>query len=223
MKRLAILISLLTACMGATAQTDSVYAWNKWCSRRDTLLLFNGGNNMIHIYCRGMKPADFKLKSLDQSLRIGAPEIKGDTMSVLAMPYPGKTRNMRLAVLNAKTSKPIKTLSFVSDSIPAPVARAGIIQYGEALKKDILSQYALRVVFPKSLYSYPYAIQQYGFRAQTPKGSTSLLVNGSILSKEVLTAINDAPVGTVVTFTAIKATCPECTMRTLEDVKLKIK
>lgn len=223
MKRLVVLMALVASCFNALAQADVVQVWNKWCARKDSMLLFNAGNNVIQIYSPTLKPADIKIKSLDKALRIGLPEIKGDTLSVMAMPFPDKGKNMRLAIQYKKNSKEIRTVSFVSDSIPQLVAKVGSIQAPEALKKDILMQTTLKVFFPKSLYSYPYGIRQYTFKVATPTGSATIPVKGFFLTKEVLQEINNAPVGTIVTFTDIKATCPDCATRTLPDIKLKIR
>ena len=226
MKKLTFFIVLLMVFSTVEAQTDSVYIWNKWCARKDTLLLFTAANNTIQVYCRGMKPDDIKLKSLDNSLRISKPEIKGDTMSVLAMPYPdkkGKNNNMRLAVLYKKNSKVIKTVNFSSDNVPALMAHVGKLQGNEALRKDILAQSTLSASFPNSLYSYPYRIKQFVFKITTPNSTATFHVNGIFLTKEIMQEIKDAPAGTIATFTEIKATCPECAVRTLDDIKLKIK
>lgn len=220
--KLAILL-LFSTYFNTNAQTDSIYIWNKWCARKDTLLLFNSGNNMIKVYCQGMKPADFKLKSLDNSLRIGAPDISRDTMSVLAMPYPEKAKQMRLAILDSKTSRVIKTVEFTATDIPEPIARIGSIETSEAYKKTILMQASIRPEFPKSLYSYPYRIKQYSFKLETPKGSANYTVNGFFLTTNILKEINEAPEGTMLEFYNIIATCPECSSRPLNDVKLKIK
>lgn len=215
---------LLLVGLSAHAQTDSIYVWNKWCARKDTLLLFNSGNNTIRVYCKSMKATEYKLKSLDvKALRIGDPEIVNDTMSVLAMPYPAKGKQMRLAILNAKTSKVIKTLNFVSDSIPQPVARIGNIEGKESFRKNILNQTKLRVVFPNSLYSYPYTISSYTFKDSTAKGPVALNVKTFFLTNAVLKEINEVPENTEVTFTNIKAVCPECATRTLPDLKIKVK
>ncbi len=220
--QLLLLFSILTG-LHASAQVDSIYVWNKWCARKDTLLLFYSGNNTIQIYCRGTKPAGFKLKSLDKGLRIGPPEIEGDTLSVLAMPYPGKDKQMRLAILNSKTSKLIKTLYFTADTIPRPEARVGSIMNTESYKKTILSQTKLRAIFPNSLYSYPYTIKQYTLNTKTPQGIVNIPVNSFFLTTPVLRGISETPDGSVLEFTNIKATCPECAIRTLDDLKLKIK
>jgi hypothetical protein len=223
MRYIPVVIILFLFALQTQAQTDSFYVWNKWCARKDTLLLFNGGNNTISVYSNKLKPSEYKLKSLDRSLRIGSAEIHGDTMSVLAMPYPVKNKQMRLAILNARTLKVIKTVNFTSDSLPKPKASIGKIQLGESYKKTILTQTKLRVYFPNSLYSYPYTIKQYTFRCSTPKGNANIVVNSFFLNTLVLKEISEAPEGTVLEFTNIKALCPECAMRTLDDVHVKIK
>jgi len=214
---------LVIGWQNADAQADSVWAWNKWCSRKDTLLLFNTGDNMIQIYCPGIKATELRVKSLDNSLRIADPQVVGDTLSVIAMPFPAKGKRMRLEVLNKKTSREIKTVSFNSDDIPALVARVGNIQGAEASRKEILMQTVLKIGFPKSLYSYPYTIKEYTFKISSSKGAATIHVNGIFLTKDVLQQIRDAAEGTVMEFTDIKVTCPECATRTLDPLKLKIK
>lgn len=224
MKSFYFLVVFLLAAACAQAQADSFYVWNKWCARKDTLLLFNSGNNTIRVYCKSMKPTEYKLKSLDiKALRIGTPQIAGDTMSVLAMPYPAKGKQMRLAILNAKTGRIIKTLYFVSDSIPQPIARIGNIENKESFRKTILAQTKLRVLFPNSLYSYPYTIVSYTFKDSTAKGPVALNVKTFFLTNAVLKEINEVPENTEVTFTNIKAVCPECASRILPDLKIKVK
>ncbi len=223
MNRLVIFITLLLVGLSAYAQTDSFYVFNKWCSRKDTLLLFTAANNIIQVYSKGMKPGQYKLKSLDKTLRIGTPEIRNDTVSVMAMPYPAKGKKMRLAILNSKTSKVIKTLEFVSDSVPKPTALLGNIKSGEAPKKKVLEQTVLKVVFPNSLYDYPYHIRSYTFKVQSAKGSATVIVNGIWMTNNVIQEIGEAPEGTTIEFTNIQVTCPECVTRTLEDLKIKLK
>ncbi|GAA4468745.1 hypothetical protein GCM10023093_26950 [Nemorincola caseinilytica] len=211
-------------CAAAHAQTDSFYVWNKWCARRDTLLLFRSGNNAIQVYNKRMKPTEYKLKSLDKTLRIGDPEIVGDTMTVLAMPYLGKEKHMRLAILNARTSKVIKTLYFESDSIPRPVARIGTMNdVKEAAKSTIVRQTKLRVVFPNSLYSYPYTVSSYTFKDSTAKGPVNYNVKTFFLTNAVVKAISEAPDNSEIIFTDIKAICPECATRILPELRIKVK
>ncbi|MES2703151.1 MAG: GldM family protein [Bacteroidota bacterium] len=222
MKRPVLFLAAVCLGLSAAAQ-DGIHAWNKWCSSKDTMLLFTTANNEIHLYGANFKPADVTLKSLDKTLRIGTPEIKGDTMTVLAMPYPQAGKPMRLAVVDNKTRKTIKTINCYSDNLPMLEARIGTLAGPEATKKDILSQMTLKASFPKSLYSYPYKIKQYTFKITTPKGATILTVNSAFLSKEVLAEINNAPAGTELLFTNIKATCPECATRDVADIKMKVR
>src|SRR5437899_528197 len=118
MKRLFFIIMILAGYVSAYAQADSVRVWNKWCTRRDTMLLFTTANNLIQIYSPMLKPAEINLKSLDNTLRLGEPEISGDTLSVMAMPYPAKGKKMRLAIMNKKSGKIIKTINFDCDNVP---------------------------------------------------------------------------------------------------------
>ena len=223
MSRFILFLALCVSSLCVHAQTDSIYIWNKWCAGKDTLLLFNAENNLIQVFSKSLKPSDITLKPLDKTLRIGKPEIKGDTTSVLAMPYHPQGKPMRLAILNRKTRKVIKTVSFLSDDVPAPVARLGKIQTTEALRKDILAQQALKVIFPKSLYNYPYVVKQYTFSIHHAKGGATIPVIGYYLAKGMLDEIKNAPAGTEIQFTGIKATCSQCITRDLPDLKIKIK
>ena len=223
MRTLAFLILLCPLWQVSQAQTDSVRVWNKWCSSKDTMILFDGANNMIQVYSPSLKPAQITLKAADNTLRIGKPEIKGDTISVLAMPHPSHNKPMKLLVQNAKTKKVLKTVTFYSEEVPDPVARVGTIQASEALQKDILKQTTLKVVFPKSWYNYPYTVKQYIFKIHHEKGGATIPVNGAFLTKEILAQIKDAPAGTIMEFTDIKASCPECVTKSLGDVRLKMK
>lgn len=223
MRQVFIFIALLLSGYATYAQDDSFYVCNKWCAKKDTLLLFNSANNVIQVYCKSMKPSQYKLKSVDKTLRIGAPEIKNDTMSVMAMPYPAKGKKMRLAILNSKTLRPIKTLEFVSDSVPTPIAQLGNLRGNELPKKNVLEQNVLKIIFPNSLYSYPYRIRSYTFKVQTPKGGATEIVNGIWINNDIIKEIGNTPEGTTIEFTNIQATCPECVVRTLPDLKIKLK
>jgi hypothetical protein len=144
-------------------------------------------------------------------------------MSVLAMPYPDKDRQMRLAVQDAKTSKTIKILDFMSDDIPQPVARIGNLQGPEVAKSVLLMHTKLRVEFPGSLYSYPYTVTGYTFKDSTDKGPSTLHARTFFLVTNVMRLISEAPDGTELIFTDIKALCPECSTRTLPDLKFRLK
>jgi|GEM_PF-716453 len=223
--RAGLIVFLLLAVSTAYGQNDSIYVWNKWCARKDTLLLFNSGNNMIKVYCRSMKPREYKLRSLDRSLRIGTPTVKGDTMSVLAMPYPDKSRQMRLAIVSTKTYKTIKILDFSADDIPQPIARVGNIEGPEVTKKMLMKHTGLKVIFPNSLYAYPYVVTGYTLTDSTVKRvKKPLTVRTHKMVTAVMKAINEAvPDSSYLHFTNITAICPECATRELPDFKLKLK
>lgn len=223
MKQLAALIIFCTSFSYSNAQSDSFYIWNKWCAKKDTLLLFAEGNNVIQVYCPTRKPIDFKIKSLDKALRIGKPEIKGDTLTVLAMPFPAKGEKMRFAVLDAKTSKQLKLVSFGCDTIPDPIPMMGKLKGTEAKRKDILSQNRLNIIFPGSLYAYPYSIKGYTFKISHDKGAATIPVKGFLIPMDIIKEISAAPDGTTAEFVNIMATCPDCATRTLENIKITIK
>jgi GldM C-terminal domain len=223
MNRLIFLFLSLICFTPVFSQTFNIQVWNKWCAKKDTMVLFVAGNNVIQVYCPSLKPAEIKLKSLDKSLRIGIPEIKGDTTNVIAMPYPAKGAKMRLAVLNSKTSQQIKVVEFTCDTIAKLVAKIGNLPPGDAKKKDILAQSVMKTMFPKSLYNYPYSIRQYTFKVSTAKGGATIPVKGFFLTNDVLKEISAAPEGTIIEFTDIKATCPDCAPRALDNIKMRIK
>ncbi len=223
MKRLVAFIIFCISSIYSFAQADSIHVVNKWCAKKDSLLLFIAGNNMIQVYSKTQKPADIKVKSLDKSLRIGKPEVKGDTLNVLAMPFPAKGEKMRFAVLDAKTSKQIKVVNFIADTIPEPVATFGNLKNNEAKKKDIVAQVKLNIVFPGSLYAYPYNIKGYTFKISHDKGSATIPVRGFFLINDVIKEIAAAPDGTSFEIVNIMATCPDCATRTLDNLKIKIR
>jgi len=225
LKRYVLVINflVLAAMQCAFAQADSIVVRNKWCSKKDSLLLFYEGNNTIEVFGKGVKPTDIKLKSLDRSLRIGLPEMKGDTLMVLAMPFKGKAKQMRLAILSAKTMKPLKTVEFTADDIPDPIVKLGTIESSEATREVIQRQTKLRMMFPNSLYSYPYHIKQFTFRTSIPRGQVNLPVNGVFLTNNILRAVAETPEGDTITFANIQVTCPECSTRVLQDLKIRIK
>lgn len=223
MRVLICLTLILAAYLPSFAQNEEVHIRNKWCTSKDSLVLFKDGYNVIQVYGAGLKPTDLKLKSLDKSMRIGVPEVKGDTISVMAMPFPDKGKTMRLAVLSSKTSKQLKVAEFRCDVIPNPSAKIGSLSGGDTKKKDLLAQSVMKVVFPRSLYAYPYSIKQYTFKVSTAKGSAVIPVKGFFLTNEVLKEINAAPEGTVVEFTDIVATCPECKPHPVESVKIRLR
>ena len=222
MKKLLLLIYISMLAAHVYGQADSVRVWNKWCSRKDTPVLFMESNNLIEVYAPGIKGSDIAIKSLDKKLKVSGPEAKGDTMTILAMPYiPGKP--MKVAISDKKTGKLIKTLSFYGDKAPVPAAHIGVAKGNEVSRKELMEYITMSTYFPNSLYSYPYKVTQYKFKTHYDKKDVSIAVDGFFLSKEVLEVIRDVPVGTVLQFTDIKATCPSCSPRTLADVKLTVK
>jgi hypothetical protein len=213
----------LIFCTCAQAQTSEISVWNKWCIHTDTPVLFSGANNLILIYSPQYKAQDLLVKSLDQSLKIGKPEIKGDTIMLMAMPYLKYSKRMRLAVLDAHTNKTLKTVSFTAESTPQPTARLGTIPAGEAIRKEMIYQSALRVSFDNSFYNYPYRVKSYVFKVSYTGVNVSIPVKGLLVPTDIVMEIKRAPEGATVTFTDIKATCPECDTRTLPDLNIKIK
>jgi hypothetical protein len=152
-------------------------------------------------------------------LKIGLPEIKGDTISFMAMPYPKLGKKMRLAISSKQTKKVLRTVNFSSEDAPQPVARVGIVSTVDVSKKLLLEQTMLRASFPNSLYSYPYRVKEYTFKTRIAGRDILLPVKGCYLSKEVTRVLELAPVGTLIEFVDIKATCPECSARDLPPIK----
>lgn len=225
MKNWLIATSLMAVSCGVSAQTDSIYVWNKWCARKDSLLLFEKSNNIIQVYSHALKPTNITVKSLDNGLRIGTPEVIGDTLSVMAMPYgkPAPNKKMRFAIIDNKTRKTLRTVNFCSDSVPKLIATVGNIKSSEALKAIVLTQMSIKPYFPNSLYAYPHTIKQYNFKITTPKGTSTLSTRGHAISQDMQKEIGAAPTGSIVEFTNIKATCPECVTKDLPDIKLRLK
>jgi hypothetical protein len=187
------------------------------------MILFATANNMIVVHSPSLRATDIKVKSLDYTLRIGTPEVIRDTLSVIAMPHAKAGKKMRLAIIDKRTEKTIKTITFLSNEVPAPVASVGNLHGAEAGREELLKQLSLKIYFPNSCYSYPYRIEQYTFFIQSAAGSATIPVTGAFLVPEVLEQIKNAPAGTTVTFKNIQATCPECGVRQLADISLRIK
>ena len=223
MKQIAFFILLFLPSTWVMAQADSIKIWNNWCSRADTPLVFATANNVIKVYSRTIAAKDMVFKSLDNALKIGKPEISGDTVSFMAMPYPKYGKRMRLTVTDSKTRKLLKTVNFTAGDAPEPVARLGTIATTEAKKKDILDQNVLRVAFPNSLYDYPYRIKEYTFKTRIAGKDILIPVKGFFITTEIMTVLSNAPLGAFIEFTNIKATCPECNTRSLPDIKMWVR
>ena len=224
MKHLSVLF-LFTIITGgfARAQNDSIIVWNKWCSRPDTPVLFPTANNVIRIYSKGVKPGELTVKSLDNALKIGSPEIKGDTISIMAMPYPKAGAKMRLAIMNKKNQKILKTINFYCEEPPRPVATLGNITKTDVPRKDVLTQTFLKVSFGQSLYNYPYYVKKYSFKTRIAGKDILITGNGPYLTKDIQDKMALAPIGTLIEFVDIKATCPECNERTLPNLRVWVR
>ncbi len=160
------------------------------------------------------------VKSLDNALKISAPEIKGDTMFFMAMPYPKLGRHMRLAITNKLTKKVIRTVTFGAEEPPRPVAKIGKYPGPDVPKADVVAQKALRVGFANSLYCYPYLVKQYTIKTRIAGTDLMKQVKGPFFDKEVQRILELAPAGTFIIFTDIKATCPECSDRDLPELRI---
>ena len=222
MRNIFILLLSLFSFLHCAAQKDSIYVWNKWCASKDTLLLFAGSYNMIEVYSPGLKPDNIFLKSLDKTLKISGEEIVGDTLTMLAMPYTTE-KPMRLSIMNKATNRPIKTLLFYGTEVPTPKAKLGHLKDYEVPKVNIMAQVGLNVVFPGSLYDYPYRITSFTLKTHYDKADVKVSAKGHLLNRDMEQALTHTPEGTVIEFTDIKATCPDCVMRQLDDLLLKVK
>lgn len=229
MKQLIIIVTILMLSISAKAKTDSlnikrdsVYIWNKWCEKKDTLLLFTASYNVIKVYCTWLNPADIYLKSLDKTLKISGEEIEADTLTMLAMPYQTE-KPTQLAVINKKNNKVIKTIAFNGVDVPEPKARLGYIKDFEANKDNILAQVGLKVYFPNSLYSYPYRVKEYSFKTYYDKADVKIDVKGRLVNKDIEQAIIKTPSGSIIEFANIKVTCKECITKSIDDLRIKIK
>ena len=222
MKNVLICLIFLVVSSSSFEQKDSCYIWNKWCAQRDTLLLFTASYNVIEVYCTGMKPDEFYLKSIDKTLKISDEEVVGDTLTMLAMPY-STDKPMRLAIVNRRNNKTIKTVAFQGADVPLPRARLGHVKEYEVPKVNILAQVGLKVYFPNSLYDYPYRVKEFVLKTRIDKADVAINVKGSLINQEAEQAISKTPEGAVLEFTDIKATCPDCVTRTLDNFAIKIK
>jgi hypothetical protein len=219
---LFILLPGLLSGLNCFAQQDTFFVWNKWCARKDTLLLFVGSYNVIEVYSPRLKPGDYYLKSMDKTLKVSGEEVSGDTLTMLAMPYTSE-KPMRLAIMSKSSSKPIKVLQFAGDVVPVPKVRLGKLKDYEVPKVNVLAQVGLNVYFPNSLYNYPYHVTAFGLKTRYDKADVKLNAKGHLLNRDMEQAITKTPEGSVILFTDIKATCPECVTRPLDDLPIKLK
>ena len=204
------------------AQKDSFYVWNHWCASRDTLLLFTESYNMIEVYNPNLKPDEYYLKSLDKTLKISGEDRAGDTLTMLAMPYT-TDKPMRLAIIRKSNNKPIKTILFYGAAVPVPKAKLGHLKDYEVPKVNAMAQVGLNVVFPNSLYSYPYRVISFSLKTHYDKADVKLTTKGHLLNRDMQDALTKTPEGTVIAFSDIKVTCPDCVTKQLDDLLIKLK
>jgi GldM C-terminal domain len=199
-------------------QTDSIRVWNKWCRKPDSFRLFMGAYNLVQVYGPGINASDITFKSKDKNLKISkVVDVKSDTVSVMVMPYTVK-KKLPLSIVSKKTGEVLKTIDFSAETVPEPVAKIGKFTGGPVSKIDLMSYINISVQFPNCLYNYPYKIIEYKFKTHYDNKDIVVPVAGNFIPKEILGYIRDAPVGTKVTFTGIKATCPDCSPHPVADL-----
>jgi len=224
MKTIYFIICSLIITSSICAQTDQFLVWNKWCSKKDTLLLFTKSYNEIQIVSNVVDLNNIMLKPMDKTLKLGKPEIKKDTLTVLAMPYANGDKKMRMGILDKKTKKNLGTYAFTGEEVPEPEAQVGKLKgISETTKDSIMRQNSLKVVFPNSYYCYPYKIKSYLFKFKNGDKDDSVSVNGYMVTKEVIKDIFIAKEKSTIKFTNIKASCQDCTERELNDLSIKLR
>ena len=203
------------------ARLDSMLVRNKWCTRTDTIVVYQEGWNMIQVFGGDINPNDVRLKSYDSDLRFGSQDVKRDTLNALAMPFAAG-KKFKIAVVNKKNGHVIKELYCISEAMPEPQASVGFLKGNTVTKKDLLAQSLLRVIYPGSAYSYPYKILSYTFKAYRSPASITKQVEGTFIPIDIQKIIKDLVPGNAVVFSDIIAVCPECNSRKLKDIKLVV-
>lgn len=219
-----ILAILLLATTGSRAQDSAaIQVRNKWCNHKDSIMVFEGGFNVLQVYGKNVDPKEIGLRSLHNKLRLDIPEIKGDTVNVTAMPME-TDEAMKVAVINRKSGKVLKEVTVYAQTKPEPRASLGTkIKSGMADKKEVLNESYLRTYYPNSSYCYPYKILSYTFKAKKGNVPMQVEVKGFDVPVEVKTLIKDLPANGVAEFTNINAVCPDCYEKRLKDIKIVIK
>lgn len=98
---LAILLLFSATPSQASDENTGIVVRNRWCSNKDSLIVYEGGFNQIQVYGKDVKASEVRIRSLSSKLRIGETEIKGDTASAIAMPMDND-EVLKLAVVNKK-------------------------------------------------------------------------------------------------------------------------
>jgi len=108
--RILVSLALCVLSVGSSfARVDTLVVRNKWCSRTDTIVLYKDGWNLLQVFGGDVQPGNVRLRSYDSDLKIGAQELKKDTLAALAMPFEAGKR-FKIAVLEKRTGHLIKEL-----------------------------------------------------------------------------------------------------------------
>lgn len=225
MKKIVLLILLLLAGNILYAADDSlkINVRNKWCNHKDSIIVYEGGFNMIQVYGKDIDPKNVRLRSSSGRLKLGDVEVKGDTANAMAMPMETEG-SYTLTVTDKKTGRTLREMKVYADKLPEPRAQLGLkVKGGLVDKKAVLDENSVRVYYPNSSYCYPYKVLSYTFRAK--KGNTPMQkeVAGHSIPTDVKMLIKDLPTNGVAEFTEIMAVCPECYEKKLRDLKIVIK
>jgi hypothetical protein len=227
MRKYVLLVLLILSGHILYAADDSVKVnvnvRNKWCNNKDTLIVFDGGFNLIQVFGKDIDPKDVRLHSSSSKLRLGDIEIKKDTAQAMAMPMESEG-NYKLTITSKKTGKILREIAVYADALPEPRAQLGVkIKGGTAEKKAILNESYLKVYYLNSSYNYPCKITRFTFKAK--KGNIPMIkeVTGNEVPTDVKQLIKDTAPPGMIEFTNITAVCPECYDKTLKDLKIVVK
>ncbi len=225
MRKFVLFILLLLAGNILYAADDSlkINVRNKWCSNKDTIIVYEGGFNLIQVYGKDIDPKDVRLRSSSGKLKLGDIEIKGDTANAMAMPMENDG-NYTLSVVDRKSGRTVKEVKVYADKLPEPRAQLGNkVKGGLVDKKDLLEQDYVRVYYLNSSYCYPYKILGYTFKAKKGNVPMQKEVAGHNIPTDIKMLMKDLPKNGVAEFTDILAVCPECYEKKLKDIKIVIK
>jgi hypothetical protein len=224
MSKYALLVLLILSGHILYAQDSlKVNVRNKWCSSKDSVVVFEGGFNLIQVYGKDVDPKDIRLRSSSGKFKVGDVEVKKDTAQAMAMPMESEG-SYKLSVVSKKTGRVLKEVTVYADSLVAPRAALGYkIKGGTQDKKTILNENYLRIYYLNSTYNYPCKITGYTFKGK--KGNTPMTkdVKGNEIPTDIKMLIKDMKSPEVIEFTNITAVCPECYDKTLKDIKIMVK
>jgi hypothetical protein len=224
--RIFVFLILVLGCAGiCSAQGDSlkITVRNKWCSSKDSVIVYERGFNVIQVYGKDIDPKKITIRSLSSKLRVDLTEVKGDTAQTIAMPMDVDDV-MKLAVVDRKSGRLLKEVRVYGDTLPEPRAILGNkIRGGIVDKKAVLDESYIKVYHHNSSYCYPYRVLRYTFKAKKGNVPMEKQVIGLEIPVDVKQLIKDLPLNGVAEFTDIIAVCPECNERKLKNIKLVVK